>query len=212
MNPNIRFSKTLSGENMYLSTRQLIVRAVLIEGGLLGIAIIWIYFREISWRSALTLTIVHCCAGIGAGILLLTVNYLAVEYGARYISFFRKIKQLIEQDVSPLFKNLHLGIIGLIAILSGASEEIFFRGVLQSQIGLLLSSTIFGLTHIWKTTAIPYGIYAAIIGLYFGVLYTLTDNLWVPIIAHITNNFVAILYYMQLTVAKSEQVIVSEKG
>jgi len=82
---------------------------------------------------------------------------------------------------------------------------------LQSQIGLFLSSIIFGCAHIWKTTAILYGIYAAIIGLYFGVLYTLTGNLWVPVIAHITNNFVAILYYMQTTAPQSEQRIVSEE-
>ena len=196
---------------MSRKTYQLIIRAALIEGGLLGIAIIWIYLRDIPWRSALRPTLAHCCTGIGAGLFLLMVNYLAIVYGSRYSSFFRTLKDLIEQDISPIFKNIHVWSIGLIAIFSGVSEEIFFRGVLQAQIGLFLSSIIFGCAHIWKTTAILYGIYAAIIGLYFGVLYTLTGNLWVPIIAHITNNFVAILYYMQTTASQSEQLIVSEE-
>jgi membrane protease YdiL (CAAX protease family) len=198
-------------EHMRRKTYQLVVRAALIEGGLLGIAVIWIYLRDIPWQSALSPTLAHCCTGIGAGLFLLTVNYLVIVYGSRYCSFFRMLKNLIEQDISPLFKNIHIWGIGLIAIFSGVSEEIFFRGVLQSQIGLFLSSIIFGCVHIWKATAILYGIYAAIIGLYFGVLYTLTGNLWVPVIAHITNNFVAILYYMQTTAPQSEQLIVSEE-
>jgi membrane protease YdiL (CAAX protease family) len=139
------------------------------------------------------------------------VNYLAIIWGAQHLSFFRTIKQLIEHDVSPLFKNIHVWSIGLIAILSGLSEEIFFRGVLQSQFGLLLSSIIFGCAHIWKKTAISYGIYAAVIGLYFGMLYTLTGSLWTPVIAHIINNFVAILYYIQTTASQPERFIVSEE-
>lgn len=196
---------------MRRKTRQVVVRAAFIEGGLLGIAILWIYLGDIPWRRALTPTLAHCCIGIGAGIVLLTVNYLAIGYGARYLAFFRTIKHLIEQDLSPFFKHVHVGSIGFIAILSGISEEIFFRGVLQSQIGLLLSSIIFGCAHIWKKTAILYGIYAAVIGLYFGMLYTLTGNLWVPVIAHIINNFVAILYYIQTTAPQSERLIVSEE-
>jgi membrane protease YdiL (CAAX protease family) len=196
---------------MHRKARQLVGYAVLIEGGLLGIAMIWISVQDIPWRSALTPSVLHSCTGIVAGIVLFTVNYVVVEYGSRYLSFFRAIKRLIEEDVSPLFKNIPLGAVVLIAIVSGVAEEIFFRGVLQRQIGLLFSSILFGLAHIWKTTAIVYGVYAAIIGMYFGGLYALTGNLWVPIIAHIINNFVAILYYIQTTTTKSEQITMSEE-
>ena len=188
--------------------RQLLIRAVFIEGGLLGIAIIGAYFQESPWWHPFTPTLVSCGIGIGAGIGLLTMNYLAVEYGSRYLPFFRVLKQLLEEDVAPLFKNIPLGVVVVIAIVSGIAEEAFFRGFLQPLIGLWLASLIFGLAHIWRKMAMRYGLYAAVIGLYFGGLYALTGNLWTPVLAHSVNNLVAILYYRQLPALSSEQSIV----
>jgi membrane protease YdiL (CAAX protease family) len=187
------------------------VRAILIEGGLLGIALLWTYVRHLSWPSTLRLMFSSCYTGIGAGLVLLAMNYLVIEYGARYLSFFRVIKQLVEEDVAPLFQNLHIGSIALLAILSGSVEEIFFRGVLQAETGFLLASLIFGFTHIWKTKAILYGVYATVIGVYLGGLYLITGNLWAPMIAHGLNNFVTILLYRYSASLKAKQVIISEE-
>jgi membrane protease YdiL (CAAX protease family) len=190
-------------------SRQLLVRALLLEGALCGIAVIWAFLQDIPWRPALTPTLADCVTGISAGLLLLIINYVAIEYGSRYSSFLRTIRRLIEEDVSQIFKHVNLVAVVLIAIVSGVAEELFFRGVLQAQIGIWLTSVIFGLAHIWKKTAVLYGIYATIIGLLFGGMYMWSGSLWVPMLAHVVNNFVAILYYMHYII-KPESPIVPE--
>jgi membrane protease YdiL (CAAX protease family) len=190
-------------------SRQLLVRVALLEGTLLGIALIWAFFQKLPWRAALTPTLADSVFGVSAGLLILSINYAAIEYGSRYSLFFRTIKHLIEEDVSPLFQHVNLVVVILIAIVSGVAEEIFFRGVLQANIGIWLASVVFGLAHIWKKSAIFYGIYATMLGLLFGGLYVWSGSLWVPILAHVVNNFVAILYYMYY-ILKPESPGVSE--
>ncbi len=190
---------------------QLLVRALLLEGGLLAVALVWGFLQGLPLREPLTPTIADCLFGVSAGLLLLLVNYAAIEYGSRHSAYFKIIKQLIEQDISPLFKHLDLLSIVAIAIISGLAEEMFFRGVLQANIGLWLSSLFFGVAHIWRKTAVLYGIYASVIGLFFGGLYLWSGSLWVPILAHIVNNFVAILYYVHGVMKSFDPTGSSEK-
>lgn len=189
-------------------SHQLVFRALLLEGVLLGIAIIWIVWQKIPLAATLTFT--HGIAGISAGLILLGINYVLIEYGSRYIEFFRTIKQLIEHDISPLFRQVDFVSVLVIAIISGVAEELFFRGVLQTQYGIWVASLIFGLAHIWRKTAILYGIYAAVMGLLFGGMYLWSGSLWVPMIAHIVNNLVAILYYVHYMLNMKKERL--EKG
>ena len=79
-------------------SRQLVFRALVLEGVLLAIAIIWIVWQKIPLGAALTLTLTDGIAGISAGLILLGINYVLLEYGSRYIEFFQSIKQLIEHE------------------------------------------------------------------------------------------------------------------
>jgi len=148
--------------------------------------------------------------GVGAGVMLLIVNYVAITYGSSSIRFFRLLKRLIEDEIVLLFKDVPIVVVLALALLSGVAEEVFFRGVLQAQIGIIGASVIFGAAHIWRKTALSYGVYAMLIGGYFGGLYRVTGNLWVPIVAHIVNNFIALLYYTQVA-SKTEQLRVSQE-
>ncbi len=171
--------------------------AVAVEGGLLAVALIWAYLQQLPLRAALTLTSVDVLAGIAAGVCLLAANYAIITYGSRYSAFLGKIKMLLEREVIPMFRHLDAMAILLIALLSGVGEELFFRGVLQANLGLWLASFIFGAAHIWKKEAIVYGVYASLIGIVFGWCYQWRGNLWIPILAHTVNNFGALLYYAQ---------------
>jgi uncharacterized protein len=184
---------------MNTRSRWLLRQAFLIEGGLFSVALIWAWWQQIPWRQALMPTLSAIGIGAGAGIGLLAINYGVVRYGAHWLPFFRIIKELLETDLAPLFKRLSPGAIIGIALLSGIAEECFFRGVLQWQFGLLGASLIFGVAHIWRSKAIVYGLYAALIGLGFGTLYVITGNLWAPIVAHVVNNFGALWYYTSHT-------------
>lgn len=89
--------------------------------------------------------------------------------------------------------------IALMAIAAGVSEELFFRGVLQTWIvgfapvaaAIALSNIVFGLLHM--RTAL-YAVIAGLVGVYLGVLYALVDNLIAPMAAHALYDAIALEY------------------
>jgi membrane protease YdiL (CAAX protease family) len=176
----------------------LLGRAILIEGGLLGIALIWARLARIPLGQQFSPIFPQVWIGFGLGGSVLMMSGVIVLYGTRYFAWCRRIKNLVEQEVAPLFCGFSVASTALIALISGLSEEVLFRGVLQSQIGLVGASVLFGLAHVWRKDAVVYGVYATFIGALLGGVYAVTQNLWGPVTAHVLNNFVAILYCRQL--------------
>ncbi|TMA78757.1 MAG: CPBP family intramembrane metalloprotease [Deltaproteobacteria bacterium] len=90
----------------------------------------------------------------------------------------------------PFSRSLRTRDIVVIALLSGGSEEFFFRGVLMPEIGLGASSVLFGLLHAvnWVYVA-----WAALIGAGLGLLATHGGSLVAPAVAHATFNLGALL-------------------
>jgi membrane protease YdiL (CAAX protease family) len=87
----------------------------------------------------------------------------------------------------------------LIAVIPALGEELFFRGTVQ---GILRQKTR-AYVAIWTTaflfSAIHmqfYGFFPRmLLGAFFGYLLYWSDNLWLPIVAHFTNNAAAIIFY-----------------
>ncbi|TVR46310.1 MAG: CPBP family intramembrane metalloprotease [Puniceicoccaceae bacterium] len=78
----------------------------------------------------------------------------------------------------------------LLALASGVGEEIFFRGWLLNETGLLVSSVLFGLIHVppsrdWWT----WPVFAFAMGLLLGWTALATGGLFVPIVIHVGVNF-----------------------
>ena len=93
----------------------------------------------------------------------------------------------------------------VIAILPGIGEEIMFRGILQNSlhkwtknahIAIWVSGFIFAAIHLQFYGLVP----RMMLGVVFGYLYVWSGNIWFPIIAHITNNGLALImtYMYQL--------------
>ena len=90
----------------------------------------------------------------------------------------------------------------VIACFAGIGEELIFRGILQNlflkkfnnhHIAIWGAAAIFSAIHFQFFGFIP----RMLLGAMFGYLYVWTGNLWVPIIAHITNNgFIVIMMYL----------------
>ena len=82
----------------------------------------------------------------------------------------------------------------IIAFSSSLGEELFFRGLLQPSIGLVLTSLIFGLLHVgtekifWLWTAM-----ALVLGFVLGGMMEYTGNILAPLIAHFTINYFNLL-------------------
>lgn len=152
---------------------------------LLVAAKLWLHFDRISilpvrWTGTNLLLGIGVGGAITAASSLIYRLWPAYRHSADY--FVRLVvKPLIWPDL------IWLG------LLPGLSEELLFRGVMLSSLGLnwsglLVSSLCFGILHFngW-----PYVVWATIVGLLLGFSALATGNLLVPIVAHITTNLVA---------------------
>jgi membrane protease YdiL (CAAX protease family) len=77
-----------------------------------------------------------------------------------------------------------------IALLSGVTEELFFRGILLPEIGIVASSLCFGALH---ALCAVYFAWATLVGAGMGALALATGSLVTPIVAHATYNLGALL-------------------
>jgi len=79
----------------------------------------------------------------------------------------------------------------LLALASAGAEEYFFRGALQSQIGVWAQALVFGALHVpFNARMIAWPFFAGAVGLAFGWLTHWSGNLWPAILAHATINHV----------------------
>ena len=86
----------------------------------------------------------------------------------------------------------------VIAIIPAIGEELFFRGYLQQTIGnwlsnhhkaIVLTGFLFSAIHLDIQAIIP----RFLLGVFLGYLYYWGRNLWLPILAHFTNNALAVI-------------------
>lgn len=101
--------------------------------------------------------------------------------------------------IDKSFKGFIINFV-MIAILAGVGEELFFRGILQNilsewfknkHVGIILTAAIFSFIHFQFYGFIP----RFLLGVYFGYLLILSRSIWLPIVAHITNNGIAVITY-----------------
>ncbi len=113
--------------------------------------------------------------------------------------FYRWIYRPFARSILEPFKLLTFEDVLFLSVLSGIGEELFFRGWIlvsfeNSWVGLVVSSLIFGIVHIWGKEAIGYGIYATFMGFILGAVFIYSGYIiWVPILAHGLNNFFSML-------------------
>ena len=174
---------------------------LVLEAALLLIATFWIQIAQIELTQAFKLSrhglfigLISGCGTALSGFSIIWVGRL-LKNPPKWITALSKI---VFEEVAPLFSSLRLVDIFLLAATSGFCEEVFFRGVIQSQLGLIGTSIIFGFFHCPSPRHFSYGLWALSAGLLFGWLRDWTGSLWVPIIAHALSNLIAIsaLHYM----------------
>ena len=197
--------------------RRIVVFALVFEGGLGAAALLvsWLlrYWplpgirpAEPAWAAWGTAVAVGVVA---AGPLLALLPAIERLPGG----LFRELKRIVDEVVVPLFAGCRFREMACIALVAGIGEELLFRGLLQqgladwlgppggTWIGLLAASVLFGIGH-WLCAG--YGVLAAVIGGYLGLLLIVTDNLLSPITAHAVYDFVALVYLVRGTSAVVE--------
>lgn len=131
--------------------------------------------------------------GLAAAAALGVINHaLLVHAPANWLT--RGIRAIYDDLLVPLFGRLNGAGIVLIGIAAGLGEEWLFRGVLQPLVGLFAASVLFGLAHVGGRRMLPFGVWAAVMGVALGVLAIVTGGLIAPAVAHGAYDMLALAY------------------
>lgn len=170
---------------------------------LITLSIIWISVSpKDNISTYLIINVKHIGIGILAGLLLAFAGYVIYKI-AHKINFLKPTIDLFENILAPTFKNLKSFDVIVLSLTSGFCEEIFFRGLLQPRVGILAASIAFGLLHLPGFKYWFYAAWATLSGVILGLLFIYTGSLWVPIVAHATNNITGMFLLKKLNL-KSE--------
>ncbi len=121
--------------------------------------------------------------GVAVAVLLLLVWQLVYHF----VPLARALEERLRIAIGPLEPSEALGL----ALLSGFSEELFFRGAVQGSWGWPLAAALFAAVHtggersMWLWT-----VFAALSGVVFGLLTVWTGNLLAAILGHTLFNLV----------------------
>ncbi|MEG4117935.1 CPBP family intramembrane metalloprotease [Microcoleus sp. N9_B4] len=155
---------------------------------LLAVAKLWLLFGSVS---LLPVKLIGMDLLKGCAIGLAITGGSAIVYQL-WPGYRRSADVYLEVVLKPLFwpDLIWLG------LLPGLSEELLFRGVMLSALGLnvtslVLSSFCFGILHLGALDQWPYAVWATAVGLLLGYSVLATGNLLVPITAHICTNLIS---------------------
>jgi uncharacterized protein len=191
-----------------MDRKTLLLLTILVEGGLFVIGLlllggartqVWLKFG-VSWSAT--------ASGLLLCIPLLSALYLVDRSHWPPISGLRK---LIDEQVRPIFANCKCVDLALIALAAGVGEELFFRGWLQTVlvtrfdvwVGILAASLIFGLSHYLST---GYAVYAFLTGIYLGVIFQSSENMFIVMLIHALYDFTALVYLVSRSPGKEEEL------
>lgn len=174
--------------------------AIAVEGGLTILALLLAWIFGVPIQSQL----IPSGALFGRGILvgvLATLPLLAMFWWLVHSAWTeaQRLREQVEYLFNDLFPHASLFELVMISVVAGVSEELLFRGVVQSLIGrwttpvagLVIASIGFGLCHAisWLYFAL-----ATVVGMYFGWLVHTFGDLVSPIVAHSLYDFLALAY------------------
>jgi uncharacterized protein len=159
--------------------------------------------REIDWKSAVLLMLVMVAA-------LPFVNFLT-DMNQRFVipfegmeQYFREMEERTEElmmtlvkadDIVALMVNLFM-----IALIPAVGEELVFRGLIQrhladlfrnAHVAIVVAAVIFSLVHFQIYSFLP----RFFLGLILGYAFYYGKSIWYPIIAHLVNNTLGVLFY-----------------
>lgn len=172
---------------------QLTTTLIMLEGTLGVVGVVGGYWTGIDWVSIIRFRPLPFALGIGAGVGLFLLHVVLLFPGGEKNPLYRWIYRPFEEVLVHRLRLLSLEDIFLVSLMSGLAEEIMFRGWVQSELGLVVASVLFGLVHIWGQRGVGYGIYAIGMGFVLGGLFMYTGSLWAPAAAHVLNNLIGLL-------------------
>lgn len=135
-----------------------------------------------------------------AGILVGMISGIAFYIGLRPFDYKPTIWKVLVEGIIYYFGVAFVEELYVRGLLLNLIEKLFTKNKNKTAIAVILSSVIFGLGHIFGTLGQPLLVIIAKViwtismGIYFGVIYKKTNNLWLPIILHFVIDICALPY------------------
>ncbi|WP_245395627.1 CPBP family intramembrane glutamic endopeptidase [Anthocerotibacter panamensis] len=169
---------------IHLTREQVLITLAVTTLILLLVAQVWGWALGLplvpGWHLDLNALLSGCILGLGLNGLGAALYYLWLPF-----------RTVTDEYLALVLEPLQPWDIFWIGLLPGLSEELLFRGVALTSLGLVGSSLLFGVLHLLDRRYWPYGLWAAVIGLILGFTMVSTGNLLIPVVAHTTNNWLA---------------------
>jgi uncharacterized protein len=140
------------------------------------------YLRSISLKDFQIISI-----GLPAGIIVVTADIILMKW---LPSSFYDDGGLNER----IFKNRNILHIFIIALFVAFSEELLFRGIIQTKVGLIIASVIFAIIHYRYLFNWFLFVNIVLLSFFIGLIFEWTDNLAVTIGMHFVIDFLLGIY------------------
>jgi membrane protease YdiL (CAAX protease family) len=186
------------------SRRKLIKLAFAGEGLALGAALFLSAILHIDLFARPEHILRDLLAGFGAALPPLALFVLSFSRRAGRSVFFSSLTETMRRQVKPIFAEARPFDLVLLSLLAGVSEEMLFRGVIQTGIGLLPASILFGVVHFVTP---QYALAAAFMGLYLGSAFSFFQSLLVPVMMHFIYDLGALFYLKYFVAGKEDRDI-----
>ena len=176
------------------SLKKIVLIGLTLELGLAITYCLWSIYQTSIYP--ISITIDTTIIGIGVAIPIIALNLLLFFSPLRELPILKASNKFTNTVVKPFVNILNLPAALVISIAAGIGEELFFRGMLLSEIGLILSSILFSILHFGGTVkefrfmAFLY----FLIGLYFGWILIIYKSLWVLCTAHTVYDLTVIIF------------------
>jgi membrane protease YdiL (CAAX protease family) len=179
---------------------RIVAVTAVVEGLLALLFVVWHAVRpsEFSWIPRG----VEVLRGGALALPLLTVNLLLF-----HPAFLKRLSELARfraEVIAPLVRLLPPSSFWVISLLAGVGEELFFRGVLLTEFGIVLSSAAFALLH-FGTAAKRFPFVVVLyfaVGLYFAAV-AQHFSLWSAVFCHAIYD-VVVLYVVRSQLTRAD--------
>jgi uncharacterized protein len=166
--------------------KELVINVYFSQGLFLVIAIVIAYFFDVPfpWNLKDPISGTDLILAVATGLFL---PFLSIELRKRLPAYYLDDGGINEKIFSSLSYPHIFVLTGIIAF----AEEWLFRGILQSLLGLVITSLVFSLLHVrYIKKPLLFSIVTAL-SFWLGLLYELTETIWVPFLAHFLIDFIS---------------------
>jgi membrane protease YdiL (CAAX protease family) len=171
-----------------MSDRQILYHLYLTQIILFFVTIMLGFFLFDSWKSFSSLwnlddlNILYY--GGGSATIVIGIDFILMKFIPKNLYDDGGINEKV-------FQTRTIAHILFLTVLIAFVEEMLFRGVLQTNIGLILASLLFALLH--TRYLAKWVLFTSVVLLSFllGVIYEITGNIWITIFSHFLIDFVS---------------------